>query len=395
MDRYLITQMLPGMAASFGVVLIALLLYRILELFNMLAESNARFGLLMTMIGNLVPHYLGLAVPAAYFISMFLVVSRLGDNSEVDALLASGLSIVRLTRPFVWVGVLVAVFSVVLLGWLQPIGRYGFNADLNTAVHSQWDARLQPRTFVGPGGGVTLTADRVDPTGRGLKGVFLRRVGGDGLEEVFTAQGGTLVPSKDGSELRLVLANGQQFQERAHAEPLVGAFSRLQVDQSFSTKDPPFRVRGVAANELTLFELPKRMGEGAPLDRAKAEAELYTRIVRSISAPLLPLLAFPLGMAAKRGRRGPGIILAAVVLFLYEHSIDTGQSLAELGRVSPFMAVWTPFFVFSALCIWLFAHSRTRPGQTPFTAAVDGLEGLIQSVRKRLRRPEAAAPAAT
>ena len=391
MDRYLITQMLPGMAASFGVVLIALLLYRILELFNMLAESNARFGLLMTMIGNLAPHYLGLAVPAAYIISMFLVVSRLGDTSEVDALLASGLSIVRLTRPFVWVGVLVAIFSVFLLGWLQPIGRYGFNADLNTALHSQWDARLQPRTFVGPGGGVTLTADRVDPTGRGLRGVFLRRVSPEGLEEVFTAQSGALVPSKDGSELRLVLDDGQQFQERANAEPRVGAFSRLQVDQSFSTQDPPFRVRGVEPNELTLFELPKRMTVGTQLERGKAEAELYTRIVRSISVPLLPLLAFPLGMAAKRGRRGPGIILAAVVLFLYEHAIDTGQSLAELGRVSPFVAVWTPFFVFAALCIWLFAHSRTRPGQTPFTAAVDGLDVAIQAVRKRLRRPEPAA----
>ncbi len=387
--------MAPGMAAAFGVVLVALLLYRILELFNMLADSNARFGLLITMIGNLAPHYLGLAIPAAYFISMFLVIAKLSDTSEIDALLASGLSIVRLTRPFIWVGVVVAIVSVFLLGWLQPFGRYGFNADIDAAEHSQWDARLQPRTFVAPGGGVTLTADRVDPTGRGLWGVFLRRVGPDGLEQVFTAERGALVPSKDGNSLRLELDNGQQFQERAHSDSLVGAFTALQVDQSFSTADPPFRARGVVARELTMFELPKRIAHGAThIERAQAASELYTRIVRSISVPLLPLLAVPLGMAAKRGRRGSGIILSAILLFVYEHAIDMGQSLADLGTVSALVAVWTPCLVFAALCFWLFFNSLRRPGETPFTSAVDQLDRVIQTVRRRFVRKSAAQAAA-
>jgi len=393
-DRYLVTQMAPGMAASFGVVLIALLLYRILELFNMLAESSARFGLIMTMIGNLAPHYLGLAIPAAYFISMFLVISRLGDNSEVDALLASGLSIVRLTKPFVWVGVVVAVVSVLLLGFLQPFGRYGFNADLNAALQSQWDARVQPRTVVGPGGGVTLTADSVDPSGRALRGVFLRRLNSDGREQVFTAERGALIPNDDNTQLRLVLDNGQQFQERANGEPLVGAFERLEVEQSFDIRNPPFRARGVSARELTLFELPQRMAQGSGIEREKAAAEFYTRIVRSISVPLLPLLAVPLGMAAKRGRRGPGIVISAITLFLYENAIDMGQSLANLGAVSPFVAVWTPFAVFTVLCVWLFAHSRTRPGETPFTIAVDQIETVMQMIRRRFDRGRAGAAGA-
>jgi lipopolysaccharide export system permease protein len=372
-----------------------LLLYRILELFNELADSNARFGLLITMIGNLAPHYLGLAIPAAYFISMFLVVARLGDTSEIDALLASGLSIVRLTLPFVWVGAAVAVISVFLLGWLQPIGRYGFNANIDAAEHSQWDARLQPRTFVGPGGGVTLTADRVDPTGRGLRGVFLRRVEPDGHEQIFTAQSGTLVPNKAGTLLTLELENGQQYQERANSDALVGAFVKLKVDQSFSTTDPPFRARGVVPRELTLFELPQRISHGATkLDRQQAEAELYTRIVRSISVPLLPLLAVPLGMAAKRGRRGPGIILSAILLFVYEHAIDMGQSLADLGSVSAGVAVWTPCIVFAAFCIWLFVGSRNRPGETPFTATIDQMDAAFQAIRKRIvRQPEGEAVA--
>ena len=175
MDRYLLQLMGPPMAAALGVVLIALLLERILRLFNLLAASSARFELILDLIGNLVPHYLGLALPAAFFISVFLVVARLGDNNEVDALLASGVSIARLTVPFVGVGAVLTLISVLLFGFIQPFGRYGYNADLNKALNSGWDARVQARTFVDPGHGITLMADRVDPSGRRLSGVFLRR----------------------------------------------------------------------------------------------------------------------------------------------------------------------------------------------------------------------------
>lgn len=390
MDRYLLQLMGPPMAAALGVVLIALLLERILRLFNLLAASSARFELILDLIGNLVPHYLGLALPAAFFISVFLVVARLGDNNEVDALLASGVSIGRLTAPFVWVGAVLTVISVLLFGFIQPFGRYGYNADLNKALNSGWDARVQPRTFIDPGHGITLMADRVDPTGRRLSGVFLRRTLEGGIEEVVTASSGELVPSHGGKQLTLILTKAQQYRERVDREPVVGGFDTLTVEQSFNLDAPPFRARGGANRELTLLELRREMTRADTLqDRAQAASEFYARMVRSISLPLLPLLAMPLGMAAKRGRRGPGIVIAAIVLLLYQHSIQLGQSFADDGRASAFVGVWSPFAVFTALCVWLFVQSRHRPGETPFTVVVDAVGDAMEWVLRRFRRPVA------
>lgn len=392
MDRYLLQLMAPPMAAALGVVLIALLLERILRLFTLLAASSARFELILDLIGNLVPHYLGLALPAAFFISVFLVIARLGDNNEVDALLASGVSIARLTVPFAWVGAVLMVLSVLLFGFIQPYGRYGYNADLNAALNSGWDARVQPRTFIDPGHGITLSADRVDPTGRRLSGVFLRRALDGGLEEVITAGEGVLTPSMNGRQLTLTLRNAQQYRERADREPVVGGFETLTVEQSFSVDPPPFRARGGAQRELTLLELRREMTSApSPIARRQAASELYARMVRSVSLPLLPLLAIPLGMAAKRGRRGPGVVIAAVVLLLYQHSIQLGQSFADDGRASALVGVWSPFLLFAALCVWLFAQSQRRPGETPFTFIVDAVGDLIDTVVARLRRrPEPA-----
>ena len=391
-DSYLLQAMIPPMAAAFGVVLIALMLDRTLELFNLLASSSARFGLIVRLMGNLVPHYLGLALPAAYFISVFLVIARMSDSSEIDALLASGVSITRLTWPFVAVGAVIAAASVLLLGYIQPYGRYGYNANLNAALTSGWDARLQRKTFISPREGAVLTADAADPAGRALHGIFIRWTSAEGLEQVVTAQSGRLQPSADGHTIEALLENGQQYRERPNREALVGGFDRLAIDLPFNTDAPEFRSRGGAERELTLAELERRMRNGPTEDaRARSASELYIRVVRSISVPLLPMLAIPLGMAAKRGKRGFGVAVAAVILLLYEHGIEVGQSIADTAHVSPLIAVWTPFAIFLAICSGLFLSSRKRPGDTPFTLVVDGLAAAVSALRKRIAPSRAAA----
>jgi lipopolysaccharide export system permease protein len=386
LDGYLLQAMIPPMAAAFGVVLIALMLDRTLELFNILAASSARFGMIVRLMGNLVPHYLGLALPAAYFISVFLVIARMSDTSEVDALLASGVSITRLTWPFVAVGAVIAAVSVLLLGYVQPYGRYGYNESLAAALASGWDARLQGRTFISPKEGDVLTADVADPAGRTLRGVFIRWTSAEGLEQVVTAQVGRMQPSPGGKRLEILLENGQQYRERANGQRLIGAFDRLTLDLPLDTDAPAFRARGGARErELTLGELQDRIVHGAtPLERGRAASEFYIRMVRSVSVPLLPLLAMPLGMAAKRGKRGFGVAVAAAILLLYEHSIEFGQSIADTTDVSPTIAVWTPFAVFTALCTWLFLGSRKRPGETPFTLILDRMSDAAGAIRDRL-----------
>ena len=67
------------------------------------------------------------------------------------------------------------------------------------------------------------------------------------------------------------------------------------------------RARGGDERELTLGELAERAkSHNSILPRATVLAELYARLARAIFLPFLPLIAFPLGLAAKRGRRAPG-----------------------------------------------------------------------------------------
>ena len=151
LDRYMIELMTRPVMAAILVTLIAQLLERITRIINQLAENGAHFGFLVQLTVNLVPYYLTFSLPASFFVSIFLVVARLGDGNEIDAILASGVSISRLAAPFVAIGVLFMVVSLLLFGFLQPYGRYAYAAVFNAAVNAGWNAQLQPEVFADPG----------------------------------------------------------------------------------------------------------------------------------------------------------------------------------------------------------------------------------------------------
>jgi len=105
-DRYILRLTLWPLAGALGMTLAALLLERILKLLQVLSESSNRFGFVAQLAANLVPHYLGLTLPAAFFIALFVVIARLNEGSEIDALLASGVSLTRVAAPYLalWEG---------------------------------------------------------------------------------------------------------------------------------------------------------------------------------------------------------------------------------------------------------------------------------------------------
>ena len=79
------------------------------------------------MAANLVPHYLGLALPMAFTAAIFIAAARLSDDNELDVMLTTGRSITRLATPYFVLGLLLSLFSVYLLGYLQPLARYGYH----------------------------------------------------------------------------------------------------------------------------------------------------------------------------------------------------------------------------------------------------------------------------
>lgn len=377
LDLYTLRLLVGPLLLALGVLLVAQMLERLLRLFDLVASTGADVGAVLRMAGHLVPHYLGLAIPTAFTAAMFMAVARLGDNSELDVMLGTGRSILRVAAPYFGVAFALCAFNLYLFGHLQPMSRYGYHLAVHDALQAGWNARVEENRFVGAGEGFRLSARAVGRDGRRLEGVLLqRRVGSD--EEITTARHGLLKPAADGRRLLLELEDGAILREDALGQVQHLRFEDARINADFTPAPPPFRARGQSVRELSLHELwtQRRAASGAQtaIRPAKIEGEFHGRLARALILPLLPLLALPLGMASKRGRRAPGVVFAVLALLLLNHALQFGESMAESGRAAALPAVWGPVLVFGLFAAWLFRGSLLWPGDNPVTRAVDAIE---------------------
>jgi lipopolysaccharide export system permease protein len=380
-DRYLLSQMSGRLALSLGIVLSALLIERVLRLLDLLAAKGGSLQPVLTMVVSLFPHYLGLALPAAFFLSVMTVIMRLSEGSEIDVLQSAGLSMRRLVLPFVVVGLALSVLSLAISGYLQPFARYSYRAALNTVTGGAWIGPVSVGRFIDAGQGIVFFAAGASPDGQVLQGIFIEHARRDGGTDVITAKNGSLLddPADPGRRV-LVLNDGQQVRVKPTGATVLH-FDRLTIPREL-LRSTAFRPRGRDARELTLDELWSaiRRGDG-PVGAAAMESELHGRLVRAAAMALLPLLAVPMGVTAKRQRRGAGLVVAALVLVLFHHMLQFGQGLVEAGHLSALPAIWSPFAVFAAFTGWVLLQSDRRPGQGIFESLLAGIEAGMSGMR--------------
>src|SRR3990167_2798648 len=289
-DRYVLRLTTGPMLGCLAVTLVALLLERALRLLDLLSQSSDRFGFVVQLTGQLVPHYFGLALPVAFFVALFIVITRLSDGSETDALLAAGVSLTRLAAPFVGLGPVLTLVSLVVCGSLQPSSRYAYRAVMHAAANAGWNGELQAGAFATEDN-LIMTADTADPEGRELGNLFIRRITAEDREEVITARSADLQVSPDRKTVTLRLHNGRRTLESRDGAFDIVEFETFVAQAPLAGSSALMRARGGDERELALGVLAARANDDARLlPLAPLLAELYGRLARAAFLPFLPLI---------------------------------------------------------------------------------------------------------
>lgn len=378
-DRYLIAQMAPRMFAALCVMLAALMIERLLRLLDFITGHGAGIGPVFGLILNLLPHYMGLALPAAFCVGILATLSSMAKANEIDALEAAGWSLRRIGVPFIGCAVLLALVSVFLFGVVQPYSRYAFNAQRHLIGAIGWDGRVEQGVFLDVGDGMTLSAAEIDASGRILYDVFLVLEEEEGRgETVITAERGIVVSADDGRSVYLVLENGR-------ALPASGGtldFEQLQIDRRFDADENPFRPRGDSERELTFPELWAEMHPPAGImPEPRFAVEFHGRLVRALSLVGIALIAVPLSVARKRGGAWLRIAVAVAVLAAYDNLIKFAAGYAALGYVQPVPALWGAFAIFNGIGLWLYLSTPGQGSRSPLRALMRLLAGEPQAAK--------------
>lgn len=388
-DRYLLGLMVGPMAAVLSSTMFVFLMERILRSLDQLSQTENGFGFLMKLMVDLTPHYIGLTAPAAFFVALFVVVTRVNANAEIDAMLASGMSMDRITRPFVWLGLAMTLLSLTLYGFIQPYSRYAYREVLHAVAAAGWNGAVRPRGILAPNPDFLLTADTVSRGGK-LTGVFLR-LQKDGVEDVLTAQTAELRRRPDGKSVILDLHDGQQVSTTARGFDHMLTFTKFTLELPVAPAARLLRSRGDGQEtEWTLSELVAAgLGARPPaLPRQLLLGELYSRLARAVAFALMPFLAVPLGITAKRSGSSAAMAVAGLLLFGFQTALILGQGLASKALAPAALALGLPLAVFAGCCVAAYGSSRSFPGDNVvnrLTGVVSDLFDYLGALVRRLR----------
>jgi lipopolysaccharide export system permease protein len=387
-DFYVLKKTILPLAAAIGIVLVALLLERLIHLLDLVVNQGGPFFLLLKLLANLIPTYLGLALPAAFFAGVLMAAMRLSGDSELDAMQASGVGLFRVMIPIMALAVVLMVCSVIILGFMQPYTRYAYKAALYLVTNTAWDAALERGAFFTGFGGKTILVDDIGDHGHKLAGIFIYEPSPEGGTITTTAQEGTIYRSPDAFEHILHLQRGVRIETGTGHEAKVLSFEQLDLPLEQETGPAPFRDRGEQVGELNLFELTHIWWYGsADFKPARVSAEFNGRVVRIASLLFLPALAFPLGIGSRRNRRGAELLLGAVLLVAYHHMLQFGETMVEARTATALVALWLPFLALSAFSAWGLYMACRRPGDHPLSRLLAQMNELPSRLRGRRRVP--------
>lgn len=392
-DRHVLKQVSLPLAATLVIGLLMLLADRMVRLLDATLGKKNSFTVVFEMLAYLVPHYLGTALPAALFLGLLLGFGKMSANSETDAFMASGIGLNRMARPVILLGMLLAAFSLLIMGWVQPHARYAFRAVMFDVQNVDVFYLAEEGVFM-QAGDRTFIIDRLDRGRNAFEHAFIYQDKGAEGSDTVTAAKGALIENPAGQRPTLQLKDGHRlsFKQAPYAtaqQPAVGETTE------FAIADTPlgrlskdlFRPRGQDERELTLPELVTAIDNPPPKStREEIASELSERLVTAVSILILPFLAIPFAVGARRSSRGFRTGIALVLIVVYNEIINRGADAANNGVASPLITMWLPCLVLALFAGWRYITTCFTLRNDALSLAIDAMGDALAGVRHAVMR---------
>ena len=394
-DRYIFRLTLVPMIAVFLIAASLLMLDKMLSLFDFVASEGGPIDIVFKMLANLIPEYASLAIPLGVMLGILFAFRKLALSSELDTMRAVGLSYTRLLRVPYLITVLLMGANFAIVFYLQPLAAYYYEQLSYDLRSGALGASIKVGEFTTLEDRMALRIERSEDDGRRLVGLFTSISDDSGQTLSITAREGQFLASRESRDtIILRLEDGTIVHGDAGRSPRVLTFSQhdLPIDLPAIER---FRSRGELQKEYVLPELLE-IGwseEYTPSERDVSQAGFHFRLVEVVMMLMLPLLAVALAIPPKRSTSALGIFLSIVMVVAYHKLNEYGRDIGSLGRIDPFIALWSPFVVFTLLIGWMYWRIAFVPGGQPiggleaaFAKGAKAVKGMLSRRERRKRR---------
>lgn len=415
LSRYIIKES----AAYFLIALFTftgiLLTLRMLKLAGLIINKGVELGQIGLVFVAIVPAFMEVAIPLATLLGVMLAFGRLSGDSEVIVMRSSGISILQLVRPIIVFGLLCGAFSLFVSHTASPWGFKILSRTLFEIARSKSTAGLEQGVF-NKLGNLTLYTEKIDYHTGALDKVLIDDKRNADERKIITATTGEIVSSEEDRTITLRLFEGE-IHEQLESRYVITAYDTNSVELSSDEMyDSDTQTKRENNRELSLGQiahfrekyaqqlahiiahpedepkqqvsLPGQSPKNPPLGKKELQRKirkLDVEAVRRFSMPyasfILALIALPLGIQQPRSQKTWGAGLSAalglIVFVIYYGLLSTGVALAEGGKLNPYIALWIPNVVATAIAAYSIWKMGTEQWQSIAQRFEETLRALI------------------
>lgn len=303
---------------------------------------------------NYIPYFANLFAPLFIFVACIFFTSKIAGNSEIIAMLASGVSFNRLLRPYFISAAFLGLLTFTLNSFVIPKTSESRIKFLNTYYKDkQVKSRLNNQFMVEPG--VVAYMYRFETnTNTGTK--FALEKYDDGklasrLTSNLITYKGDYIWHLDRWNIRDIGPTGETLRSGSGLDTLIAIGPE---DIIFQKND---------FEKMTTPEL------GAYIDKQEARGtgniqefaiEYHKRYAAIATSFILTLIAVSLSSRKVRGGMGVNLGIGLVLAFLYILFQTVSSTFAVSGSMPVILAVWLPNLVFLVIAVYLYQFKAPR-----------------------------------
>lgn len=345
-DRYLFFECVK---AWLGVSLVLLVLTLGIGFARFVAEAaagNIPVETVFTIASFSLIENLSIILPVSLLLAIMLTVGRLCSGNEMAALIAGGVGLGRLYRPFGLFAILLAALSAWVSLYIAPQAVRSMKKIENVGSAALMQV-IEPGQFtVIDGGNLVFYAGSVNKeTGR-MSNIFVRIRGretsGPGTV-VITAETALQKRDPEAGVRTLVLLDGWRYQ----GVPGQAAFRVTHFAEYGVHIEAP--KAAVKVDDIEARPTSVLLGRDDPA----AIAELQRRLSSPLMLLILALLAVPLAYIPPRSGRYGKIMLGIVIYVAYANALRLAEVWIKQQIVPPVIGLWWVHALVLALAIAL------------------------------------------
>ncbi|NNK74908.1 MAG: YjgP/YjgQ family permease [Maribacter sp.] len=354
-DKYILKRYLVTFAVMLLLFVPIGIMANLAEQIGKMIDNDAPTNAIIIYYVNFTIYVGSLLFPIFLFLSIIFFTSKLASNTEIVAILSSGVSFNRFLRPYIIGATIIAILMLVMAMFIVPNASKGYNEFIFKYLKKGKQDRITSNIFNQLNENDFIYVSSFDPVRKNANKFTFERFNDDNTLDFKISANSIRWVEKD-SIYRLI-----KYKKRKIIGDSAIIETKNRLDTLFTFKIDDLTPVSYIAETKNLYELNKFIAD----QRRKGASNINTYVLVKYRRWALPLTAFILTIIAvavssvkRRGGMGVNLAFGIGVAFIYIFFDKVFGTLAQQTGFSPSLAVIIPNIIFGILAFYLLQNAK-------------------------------------